>query len=434
MGYKEVSILPTVAETGISPFLENPANSPFLWAPERTKLLKPPLIRQPGIAIQLSSHLSVSISARSSIFPTTIRNSISAQEMGLHQIESTDIPSEDLAIPKGSLVVVSGANGFIASHVVDQLLIAGYRVRGTVRSLERAAWVSNYFNEKYGSGWLELAEVPDMAAPGAFDDVVNGAAGFCHVATPVMQSFDPNEGVTTVINGALNLLNACAKEPSIKRVVMTSSSTAAASPQPDTEFVIDETSWNEEAVKAAWAPPPYEGLQRRLDVYSAAKTQSEQAAWKFMREHQPGFVLNCVLPNANMGLVLDPKHQGTPSTVGWLHALWNGFEGQEDLKFNPPQYYINVQDNARVHVAALIFPDVKSERLFTFAYPFTWNDLLAIYRKLWPDRKFMDDIEGTGNDLSKVANGRAEQLLKRMGVPGWTSLEESVQAAVKSFA
>jgi hypothetical protein len=108
-----------------------------------------------------------------------------------------------------------------------------------------------------------------------------------------------------------------------------------------------------------------------LDVYSASKTQGEQAAWKFMKDKTPNFVLNTVLPNYNMGKILSPEHQGYPSTAGWIRALWNGFEGQEDLKFNPPQYYINVKDNARIHVGALIFPDVQNERLYAFGYPFT---------------------------------------------------------------
>jgi nucleoside-diphosphate-sugar epimerase len=336
----------------------------------------------------------------------------------------------DRALPEGSLVVVSGANGFIASHVVDQLIQAGYRVRGTVRSLGRAAWVKDYFSEKYGADKIELVEVPDMGAPSAFDRVVAGAAGFIHVATPVMQSVDPNKAVPTVVNGALNMLSAAAKEPSIKRVVLTSSSTAASAPKPNKEFVIDAKTWNTEDVEAAWQPPPYEGVARKLAVYSASKMQSEQASWKWMEDNKPKFVLNTVLPNANMGLVLDPKHQGTPSTVGWLKALWNGFEGQEDLRQNPPQYYINVQDNARVHVAALVSSDVNSERLFTFAHPYNWNDLLHIFRELFPDHKFVDDYPDLGRDLSKVANERAEELVKRFGQPGWTSLKESVKDAV----
>lgn len=333
-----------------------------------------------------------------------------------------------LAIPRGSLVVVSGANGYIASHVVDQLLLAGYRVRGTVRSAERAAWLQPFFDGRYGPDKFSLFEVPDMAAPGAFDEAVRDAAGFCHVATPVMQAFDPNASVHVVVDGTLNALRAAAGSASVRRVVLTSSSTAAASPQPGRRFPINSDTWNDEAEKRAWAPPPYEGLQRRLDVYAAGKKRAEEAAWEFVRREKPGFVLNAVLPNANMGPVLSTEHQGYPSTAGWIRALWDGFRGHEDLRFNPSQYYTNVQDNARVHVAALIYEDVAGERLFAFAHPYTWNDILAVFRKLYPQRKFIDDIPDLGEDLSEVANERAEELLKRFGLPGWTSLEDSVKA------
>lgn len=36
------------------------------------------------------------------------------------------------AIAPGSLTLVTGVNGFIGSHIADQLLSLGYRVRGTV--------------------------------------------------------------------------------------------------------------------------------------------------------------------------------------------------------------------------------------------------------------------------------------------------------------
>ena len=64
-----------------------------------------------------------------------------------------------------------------------------------------------------------------------------------------------------VTNGILHVLQACEKESGIKRVVMTSSSTAAASPQPNKVFTMDEKTWNTTAVEDAWKPPPYEGLQ-----------------------------------------------------------------------------------------------------------------------------------------------------------------------------
>ena len=34
------------------------------------------------------------------------------------------------------LVLVTGASGYVATHVAQQLLEAGHRVRGTVRSLK----------------------------------------------------------------------------------------------------------------------------------------------------------------------------------------------------------------------------------------------------------------------------------------------------------
>ena len=37
----------------------------------------------------------------------------------------------------GELVLVTGGSGFIAMHCIVQLLAAGYRVRTTVRSLQR---------------------------------------------------------------------------------------------------------------------------------------------------------------------------------------------------------------------------------------------------------------------------------------------------------
>jgi nucleoside-diphosphate-sugar epimerase len=81
------------------------------------------------------------------------------------------------AIEVGSTVLVTGANGFIGSHIIDQLLQLDYRVRGTVRTEAKGKWVQDYFDEKYGHGKLELVVVPDMSKKGAFDDAVKGNCG-----------------------------------------------------------------------------------------------------------------------------------------------------------------------------------------------------------------------------------------------------------------
>jgi hypothetical protein len=93
----------------------------------------------------------------------------------------------------------------------------------------------------------------------------------------------------------------------------------------------------------------------------------------------------------------------------------------------------NVQDNARIYVAALIFGDVQSERLFAFASPYHWNEILAAFREVNHHHTLIEDIPKIDRDLSKVGNGRAEELLNRFGRGGWTSLEESVQRATKGW-
>ncbi|KAK0284617.1 hypothetical protein LTR91_002334 [Friedmanniomyces endolithicus] len=80
----------------------------------------------------------------------------------------------DAVLPAGSLVLVTGVNGFLGCHVADQLLAHGYRVRGTVRDAAKNAWIPGHFEENYGAGKLELVEVKDLSAEGALDEAVKG--------------------------------------------------------------------------------------------------------------------------------------------------------------------------------------------------------------------------------------------------------------------
>lgn len=82
------------------------------------------------------------------------------------------------AIPKDSLVLVTGVNGYIASHVAEQLLEHGYRVRGTVRDAYKADYMHAVFDEKYGEHAFEVQIVKDMATDGAFDEVMKGQIAY----------------------------------------------------------------------------------------------------------------------------------------------------------------------------------------------------------------------------------------------------------------
>ena len=95
---------------------------------------------------------------------------------------------------------------------------------------------------------------------------------------------------------------------------------------------------------------------------------------------------------------------------------------------------MDVRDTARLHVAALLDPAVQSERLFAFAGPFNWTDIINILKKFRPENKKIPMApEGEGRDLSDVhkASKRAEQLIRSFfGVKGWISLEDSLAAGI----
>jgi nucleoside-diphosphate-sugar epimerase len=77
-------------------------------------------------------------------------------------------------IPKGSTVLITGVNGYIASHVADQVITAGYRVRGTVRSEAKGELMTEVYEKRHGPGKFESVVVPEMTVGHAFDDAVKG--------------------------------------------------------------------------------------------------------------------------------------------------------------------------------------------------------------------------------------------------------------------
>ena len=154
-----------------------------------------------------------------------------------------------------------------------------------------------------------------------------------HVASVLTFDPDPNKVIPAVVKGAVNAATSAAKQTSVKRFVYTSSSTAITAPKPNVEFTISTDNWNNEAVEAAWKPPPYEP-ERAWSTYGASKMQAEQEMWKFVKNHKPGFVLNAVLPNANMGEILSDKQPA--STGAWVKFVYNG--NLDAVKDVPPQW------------------------------------------------------------------------------------------------
>ncbi|KAI5924600.1 hypothetical protein F4810DRAFT_131824 [Camillea tinctor] len=334
-------------------------------------------------------------------------------------------------IPPGSLILVTGANGLIASHVVDQLLATGYQVRGTVRDLARCSWMEPFFSNRHGEGRFELLEVSNFSAPGAWDAAVKGVLGVAAVAgVASLASRDVDEALEDSFTCTVTLLEAAKAQPTIKSFVYTSSAWAAFTPDASKKRKLTEWSWNEEAVRLARGEGSPQ--EKAIPSFMATRTLLEQRIWDWVKRERPYFAFNSVLPDTVIGEVLNPQEQGIPSTCGMVKWLWDG-TNMDLLSHMQPQYHVDTRDTGLLYVAALITPGVNGERLFGFGHRYSWHRVEQILSQLYPDKK-LPGVKDNGWDQTEVPNGRAEELIRGLGKDGWTSLEDSVRDCAKGFA
>jgi nucleoside-diphosphate-sugar epimerase len=336
------------------------------------------------------------------------------------------------AIAKGSRVFVTGMSGLIGSHVADHLLRAGYRVRGAVRDEEEARMMQDIYRSRHekANEFLETVIVANMKEPGAFKGLLADCEGVAHVASDLSFNPDPNVVISGCVNGLKGIMQEAHSTPTIKRFVYTSSSNAATRPLVGQPKPIDSTSWNDDILQEAWAPPPYAN-DRAYAVYAASKVACERAAWDFMRDQQPSFILNTVLPNYTSGIILHPLNiDGAGSTARWVRDVFDyPFEEKfvHKLRDQDPGWQVDVEDVAKLHLAALTFSDVNNERLLGFAHKYNYNSFLRALRMVAPERKFAPD-EPQLEEPSTIPDARRSvEILKRFGCAGWVPFEESVR-------
>ncbi|KAJ5446909.1 NAD dependent epimerase/dehydratase [Penicillium cf. griseofulvum] len=341
-------------------------------------------------------------------------------------------------LPVGSCILVTGANGFIASHVINTLLLLEYRVRGTVRTAK--PWLDVFFEDKFGRGVFESFVLTDFENPEMLDNCMSGIAGVVHVASDVSFSNDPDTVIPWVVRAVENFLKAASRHPPVKRFVLTSSSAAALVPVTNQKGVrVDEDTWNETAVKVA-SDPNTKSTENAwpITVYAASKTLSEQMAWNWIQEHSPGFIFNTVLPNFNVGEVLHENFRG--SSMGMIRGLLNDNKSIFDFFiprgeinkmlncFNVLEHYVDVTDTARLHAIALLAPNIQSQRIFAFAGPLNMTDIILALRELRPEYHFDDPKPNEGQDLTDVAPAaKAEKLLEEFfGQKRWIHYKKSI--------
>ncbi len=122
-------------------------------------------------------------------------------------------------------VLVTGAGGFIDSHLVEQLLQSGYQVRALIHYNSRDDWghLQHFVREPHPRLEIVAGDVSDSAC---VERSVSGCRVVFHLAALIGIPYSyvaPESYVSTNITGTLNVLQACRKART-DRVIVTSTS------------------------------------------------------------------------------------------------------------------------------------------------------------------------------------------------------------------
>jgi NAD dependent epimerase/dehydratase len=122
-------------------------------------------------------------------------------------------------------VLVSGAGGFIGSHLVEALLRRGHNVRALVRYNSRGSWGHLEELTPDSEDKLEV-RLGDVTDPYLMRELVAGCEVIYHLAALIGIPYSyhaPASYVTTNVGGTLNVLEAC-RRADTRRVIVTSTS------------------------------------------------------------------------------------------------------------------------------------------------------------------------------------------------------------------
>ncbi|CCH60583.1 hypothetical protein TBLA_0D00750 [Henningerozyma blattae CBS 6284] len=335
-------------------------------------------------------------------------------------------------------VLVSGATGFIAQHIVEALLNENYKVIGTARSQEKGDNLKKQFNNNPN---LIMEVVSDISNVNAFDHVLEKHAKdikvVLHTASPF--HFNTTEYEKDLLiparNGTLGILEAIKKYASqtVERVVITSSFAAVYDVEapPSKDLVYTEKNWN---------PATWETAQKNaVMAYCGSKKIAEKTAWDFLEKNKN--VVKFQLSTVNPVFVFGPQlaSSSVGDTLNTSCELINAVlksKPSDVLATSIAGEFIDVRDVAKAHLAAFQRENTVGKRLVMSNGPFSSQTICNVIHKDFPqyDGKIAPVAKDTDVDNGNVSfvldNSATKKLL------GWEfiSLQKSVDDTVAQIA
>ncbi len=304
----------------------------------------------------------------------------------------------------------------------------------TVRTEEKAKII----RDAHPGAKLTVVIVPDIAVPGAFDEVVQtpGLEYVQHTASPFHFKFkDPKEILDPAIKGTTSILEAIKKyAPTVKRVVITSSFAAIldATKFGDSTKTWSEADWNPDTYEAGITGPPG-------TTYRVSKVLAEKAAWDFKENEKPNFDIATINPPFVFGPVV--HHLSSLADIntsnGNMVALIVG-RWKSEIPPTGVHLFADVRDVAKAHVEAQDRPEAGGNRFFVTAGHFSNKEIVPIVRKNFPqiaDKLPEDGVSGGDYPGGSVDNVYGYDNSKATTVLGidWITLEQSVTDTIGSL-
>ena len=274
----------------------------------------------------------------------------------------------DLTAP----VLVTGATGYVAGHIVRRLLEEGYTVHAAVRDPDNATKVQHL---------TELADrLPgtiryfrsDLLQTGSYVDAMQGCETVFHTASPCHLAVeDPQRDlVEPALSGTSNVLQTVNEIATVRRVVLTSSCAAIFGDNADVESSVTgaftEADWNTTST-----------LDHQPYAYS--KVLAEKEAWRIAGA-QDRWDLVSVNPSVVVGPGLSA--QGSSATYEFLIKFADG-----SMKSGAPDYgmgKVDVRDVAEAHMKSAFTPSA-SGRYLICAKNTSFPEVAAVLRNEFGD-------------------------------------------------